>query len=726
MKQIMEEKTREGPAKTVSSPGGKPQSRHIWKNYGYYIFFILTFIMYELMLRISTVKQLGFTGFMISVAFNLVLALLICYAMTFVSKRARVIVNNLLLIVAGVLYISQIIYYNVFATYYNTESMSNAGQIIQFWETILSTAWAQIIYILLCIAPVPVYNIFVRKTTVASVEKKIRKLSRMEAFRLKRRRSISLAAVWMVYIAILIAFIPFAKDPTTAYSMFFGQQSYEDSIKRTGLLSTLQVDLLKVFVKEDDSGSLAVIEEPGNSHGHDNNPGPGTTGNGNSGDENPDGEVSGGDGGDGQDGGETSPPAPIEYGYNVMDIDFDKLISNESNNAVKGLHEYFAYVRPSSKNEYTGIYEGYNLLMFCAEGFSHYVVDPELTPTLYKLVNEGFHFTDFYTPAWGVSTTDGEYVACTGLIPKSGVWSFFRSSENYLPFVMGNQLKKLGYKTNAYHNHTYTYYRRNLSHPNMGYVYKGVGNGLVLPRVRWPNSDLEMMEATMDEYINSQPFHAYYMTVSGHLEYNFMGNAMAARNKEAVANLPYSDACKAYIACNIELDKALAYTLERLNQAGIAEKTLIVLSADHHPYGLPGTDGVDGMSEFLGRPVEKTFEMYKNSCIIYVQGMEPVTIDEPCSSLDIIPTISNLLGLEFDSRLLMGRDVMSGSAPLVILKDRSYITDKGRYTRGGKFVPNPGVEVEDNYARVISSTVDAKFNASARILEQDYYRKVFK
>ena len=32
-------------------------------------------------------------------------------------------------------------------------------------------------------------------------------------------------------------------------------------------------------------------------------------------------------------------------------------------------------------------------------------------------------------------------------------------SEDYMPSP-GNQLRKLGYPTKAYHNHTYTYYKR--------------------------------------------------------------------------------------------------------------------------------------------------------------------------------------------------------------------------------------------------------------------------
>ena len=60
------------------------------------------------------------------------------------------------------------------------------------------------------------------------------------------------------------------------------------------------------------------------------------------------------------------------------------------------------------------------------------------------------------------------------------------------------------------------------------------------------------------------------------------------------------------------------------------------------------------IDELAGHKVEKNFELFKSPFIVYAKGMKPETIDKPASSLDIIPTISNLLGLEFDSRLLKG------------------------------------------------------------------------
>jgi len=552
----------------------------------------------------------------------------------------------------------------------------------------------------------------------------------MDAAWYSQFRQLVLAGSAGLYMMVFTTFIPFAVDPFSTYSTFFGQQDYEDSIKRTGLLTTLQIDALKVFVKEDSSGAIHALDDLRIDEQLDytvfqaepqppvNTPRPTVVS-------------------DKDDNGDTEPvdeppPEPIVYGYNVVDIDFASLIENESRDNIRTLHEYFANSLPSQKNEYTGMFEGYNLIKFVAEGFSPFAVREDLTPTLYKMVNEGFHFTNFYTSYWRVSTSDGEYVACTGLLPKSGVWSFNRSRNNYMPFVMGNQLSNLGYTTFAYHNHTHTYYNRHLSHPNMGYEFKAVGNGLELPNNVWPNSDLEMIQVTIDDYINNQPFHAYYMTVSGHFEYTFGGNMMSRKNRDAVEHLPYSEHLRAYIACHIELDKALEYLMKRLNEAGIAENTFIVLSTDHHPYGLPGNEGADGISEFLGHEVDQSynsdfmnFELFRNNLIIYAQGMEPVTVDKLSSSVDIIPTISNLLGLEFDSRFLMGRDILSNSDPLVIFGNRSFITENGRRIRDRAFIPNPGVVVDDSYSDYIRAVVDAKFSVSTSILDLDYYRIVF-
>ena len=176
---------------------------------------------------------------------------------------------------------------------------------------------------------------------------------------------------------------------------------------------------------------------------------------------------------------------------------YTKIAENEENADYQWLNQYMASASPTTKNEYTGLFKDYNVILITAESFSPWAVDEKLTPTLYKMVHTGFVMNNFYIPAFN-NTSDGEYMVCTGLIPNGqGNHSFQDTADNDMALCFGNILGPLGYSTNAYHPHTYTFYERDQTHPNMGYTYKGYGNGLDVT-YQWPESDLEMMEKSMD------------------------------------------------------------------------------------------------------------------------------------------------------------------------------------------------------------------------------------
>ena len=435
-------------------------------------------------------------------------------------------------------------------------------------------------------------------------------------------------------------------------------------------------------------------------------------------------------------------PSPVVYDYNKMDLDFEAESQLVGGQTLANMHKYFSSLTASQKNEYTGMFEGKNLIQITAEAFSPYVISKELTPTLYKLTHEGFVFNNYYQPGWGQSTTGGEFAAMTGVIPTwiNNNLSFYVSHKDYMPFALGNQFRALGYTTVAYHNNVYTYYNRHLTHPNLGYDYYGQGNGLNITGPGWPYSDLEMMELTAPAYIedyvqNGKPFHAYYMTVSGHANWGW-GNAMSAKNREAaVATYPNaSQPVQGYIAANLELEYALTYLLEQLEAAGIADDTVICLTADHYPYALV-TNEVDYYQELSGKQdSELDISRYRNTLILWSGSMEqPVTVNTPCSSIDIIPTLSNLFGLTYDSRLLSGRDVFaenynasqaSTCMPLVILptnRGNSWITAAGTYdAKTRTFTPNPGITVADDYVDTVTSLVDAKFSYARQLIQYDY------
>ncbi len=411
-----------------------------------------------------------------------------------------------------------------------------------------------------------------------------------------------------------------------------------------------------------------------------------------------------------------------EKEYNKLDIDFEKIIGEENDETIRDMHIYFSSQMPTSKNEYTGMFKGKNLIVLVGESFSQLAIDENLTPNLYRLYKEGFQFDNFYTPIFPVSTADGEYITDTSLIPKEGVWSFLEVDGNYMPYSYANVFKKLGYTADAYHNHTATYYERQKYIKTMGYdTYLAVGTGLEkrMDTSNWPNSDYEMMQVTMDDYINNEKFLAYYMTVSGHLNYTLDGNAMVYKNWDLVKDLPYSHKAKSYIAANIELDKAIGEILSRLEQAGKLEDTVIVLSGDHYPYGLT----LNEINEISTYERDDTFEKYHMPLLIWSGSMkEPIKVEKVGSSLDVLPTVLNLFGIEYDSRLLMGRDILSDEGNIVIFSDRSFITDKGRYNAvTEEFIPNEGVEVEEGYVENINAIIYNKYKMSRLILEKDYY-----
>lgn len=689
-------------------------------NYWPLCFFILLITYLELLYRLYIFGNLNFDYFFAFV-FALSGGTVLYIIVGLFPARMSWAVTSVLTFLQGLIYGVQLVYYRIFQTPLSLISITGAGDALKFVDIILEAIWKNIIVILLLFVPFVLLLIF--KKVLVFIE------------RSNIQWSYVLLFCVISFSSAIVCVAATGDEPVSQYNLYFNETSPELSINKLGVMTTMRLDFEKLVfgeVKSEIENELMdmdnLVDIPGGnlaSNNNDTSAQGDSTGTGKTGIPAPATGKEAGTGnllGDNEypdPPGTQEPAAPVKP-YNVMDIDFEALMANGESDPLYPMHKYFSSVEPTATNQYTGMFKGCNLVMFTAEGFSPYVISPELTPTLYKMANEGFVFNNFYNPIWWVSTSDGEYVACTGLIPKGGVWSFYKSAENYMPFTMGNQFKKLGYITKAYHNHTYSYYRRDLSHPNMGYDYKGVGNGLEIKET-WPESDLEMIEVTADEYIGQQPFHAYYMTVSGHMNYNFGGNHMAKKNREYVKDLPYSDTSKAYIACNLELEFALSSLMEKLEAAGVAENTVIVLSADHYPYGLEKKY----LDELAGHEVERNFELYKSTLIIYKKGMEPIVVDKPCSSLDIIPTLSNLFGLDYDSRLLMGSDILSDSPALTIFSNRSWITDRARYnSTTGKVTFTDGTKKDKEYVSLINRTVADKFKYSQRILETDYYNRI--
>lgn len=418
----------------------------------------------------------------------------------------------------------------------------------------------------------------------------------------------------------------------------------------------------------------------------------------------------------------------------AMEIDFETLAETDGA-SYKQIDAYVASLTPSKKNGMTGLFAGKNLIFISAEAFTAEVIDENLTPTLYRLATKGIQFTDYYQPA-GAGTTGGECQNIFGFFPVLGGSSVKRTADQNNYFTMGNQLNRLGYFGKAYHNGNVTTYDRDKTHNNLGYSegYVAYGNGMEkYLRPTWPESDCDMFVGTIPEYIDQEHFNIYYMSVSGHSNYGFNSNAMAKKHKDRVADVEGSTPIKAYLAANLDFEDALTYLVARLEEKGIANDTVIVISADHYPYGLDGgsSAGYGNMkylSELYGEKVENVFQRDHNRLILWcgcLEEYDPIVVSDPVGSIDVLPTLSNLFGTEWDSRLLPGRDVFSDAMPIAILDRSNWKTDLG-ICKKGKFEPyDENAELPEDYVKTVKALVGKKYDYCKNVLNTDYYGHLY-
>ncbi len=403
----------------------------------------------------------------------------------------------------------------------------------------------------------------------------------------------------------------------------------------------------------------------------------------------------------------------FEYDYNVLEIDFEKGSNSVINN-------YMLQDTGTKKNRYTGIFEGKNIIYITAESFHASGVSEELTPTLYKLINTGFVFENFYVPN-NLSTIGGEFQSITGLYADHSILSKWREGTNYFPMGLANMFKGEDYDVFAYHNNSYSFQDRDKYLKSQGFdKFFACYNGLEkkINCKTWPQSDVEMIDKTTSDYIDgSNPFLAYYMSVSGHFGYTRNDNYIAGKHWNLVKDLPYNEEIKGYIATQIELDRALELLINRLEENDILDDTVIVLQADHYPYGL----GDENVEKLMGHSLDSV-ELHHTNLIIWNSKVKTQKIDKVCMNIDVLPTVYNLFGLDYDSRLFMGKDIFSSTEGLAILKDRSWVTSQGTYyASSNKFVPN-NKDVNPNYVNNMNQIVNNRLNISKRIIESNYYK----
>ena len=645
------------------------------KRYNVLLFTFIILMFLELSFRILTGLKIGNISFLYVFLYNIFVSLLISFIVTWGNKVFNKVLYYVSIFLISFIYALQLCVYKMFGFYFDWSLLGATDQVASFAGDGLKLVLENLLGVIVLFLPFILLLIFIKRVVINKSEIKVNII-----------KLIGLVIVYLVFIGSLYIN---SKGINSAKELYFDVNNNELNIGKFGVLNAFRID-----VKRSVFGFDVKIDIPDDYIDS-------------SSDDEDDDEVE-----------------EVVYEYNNLDIDFDSLIVSETDSKVKMMHEYFKNESGTLQNEYTKYFEGKNLILFMAESFNEIAVREDITPTLYKLVNSGFKFNNFYTPTIS-STIGGEFQELTGLVAASGFLSPWKSGKNYYPFGLATVFQDKGYNTYAYHDHTYTFQSRHKYLAALGFDnYLGCRNGLE-DRIncnQWPESDVEMIEATFADYANSEePFMVYYVTVSGHGDYGFNYSAMARKHKDDVAGLDYSEKPLSYLAAQIELDQALELLIDKLDEEGILEDTVIALVGDHYPYYL----SLDEVNEISSYEKDNVVEINRSNFILWNSAMDTVEVDKVGSQIDVLPTIYNLFGISYDSRLIIGKDILSTEPGLAIFGNSSWVSDKGTYyASSGEFVSRDGSVVDNDYIKYMNSVVSNKITMSKYIMTEDYYKKV--
>ena len=610
------------------------------------------------------------------------------------SRKVNNIFKILLTFIVSIFYLGELIYYKIFGSLLSVSTMGNGtNALVDFWWSTKASIQENIVLIILFELPILIQII------LAFINKEDNN------YDLKRHLIVFVTAV-VLWVGVVLCLPISGTEDYSAYGAYHSRFIDTDSASsKLGVLPNFIVEIKCTLFSTDNvinvyqtTDNVVIAEEND--------------------------EVE---------------EVVEEVQYNQYEgLDFVELGELTDDETIKSLCEYLSTQENTNKNEYTGLFEGKNLIYICAESFSRLAIDEEITPTLYKMANNSIVLNNYYNSFKNV-TTNGEYAFLTGLWPnvvrentKGGnlTGTMGQSINKNMSQALGNMFNRSErIVSRGYHNYLGYYYGRNQTLPNMGFTCKFMSDGMEFS-TSWPSSDLEMFEQSVDDYIGDQQFCAYYMTFSGHGNYT-TDNVMVSRNIDEVSSMiddnPPTSAL-GYLSCNYELEKAMTYLLERLEEAGQLENTVIVLTGDHYPYYL-----TDYAYEYLaGEEIDYDFGMYKSTCIIYNAGLEEnIYVDEPCCNVDILPTILNLFGINYDSRLYAGTDIFSDALHIAQLYNKSFITDyvKYNYSTGETewLIDTSEYDQEklDAYLENAINVVKNKYMMSVEIEDTDFYAFVF-
>lgn len=439
------------------------------------------------------------------------------------------------------------------------------------------------------------------------------------------------------------------------------------------------------------------------------------------------------------------------YTYHVNDLvkslepKFAALFGYDS--ALKEFNEYYADVKAPASNEYTGIFEGKNIISIHGESIQNFLIGlkingQEVTPNLNKLAAKSMYFDNFYTQVSVGTSSDTEFTLNTSLMPAN-IGTAFTDYADKEYVSIPKLLKEKGYYSFAMHANKGDYWNRRIMHKNLGYdeliakdqfeIDEVIGLGLsdasffkqTIPKLKEIAANHEKYYGTFIMLSNHTPFSE--TDKYGEFDVSFTATITNEDGVEEEVTFPYMEDTKLgnYFKSAHYADYALGIFLDELEKEGLLENTVIVFYGDHdarlprsnylrfYNYDYLNDDTLDEED-----PNYKVFNDYdyelnrKVPFIIWSKEIEkePKTISYVMGMYDVMPTLGNMFG--FYNKYALGHDIFDiKENNIVVFPTGNWITKDVYYNN----------QKEESYfvSSSIVSSESVKKNASSIVNNED-------
>ena len=351
-------------------------------------------------------------------------------------------------------------------------------------------------------------------------------------------------------------------------------------------------------------------------------------------------------------------------------------------------------------------------MLIMMEDIDTWMINKKSMPTLYKLKKNSIDFTEHYSATYASGFTfNTEFISNTSLIPNiTSLKTSYSYNKNNYDYSLANLFKSEGYTVNSIHQNKGSFYNRDNMHIAWGYekhyeysTLKTGGENL--------NLDTAVVSNNLDKFIYDDKFMTFFITYSAHMPFEYS-------KKECDENIEYIkenfDSENEEYLCGLSqakvTDDAIKILIEELEEQDLLEDTILIFYSDHYAYSM----NKELVSELKNET--DTNLKSKTPFFIYSNGEYVEKNNKVNSSVDILPTIADLFGLQYNPNIYFGNSIFSDDYKgIVVFSDKTWYDGEIYYK--GKETDN-----DDEYINEINKYVENLLTLGGKIIETDYFR----